>query len=51
MHPKRFVSNFWGAVQHGMQGFVASGCLAGQHLIIYTRARNGQSGVGETLGK
>lgn len=34
-----------------MQGLVASGCLAGQHLIIYMRARNGQSGVGETPGK
>lgn len=34
-----------------MQGLVASGCLAGQYLIIYTRACNGQSGVGETPGK
>lgn len=34
-----------------MQGLVASGCLAGQHLIIYTRARNGQGGVGVTPGK
>ena len=50
MHPKRFVSNFWGAVQHGMQGLVASGCLAGQYLIIYTRARNGQGGVRVTPG-
>lgn len=34
-----------------MQGLAASECLAGQHLIIYTRARNGQGGVGGSVGK
>lgn len=34
-----------------MQGLVASGCLVCPYLIIYMRARNGQSGVGETPGK